>query len=153
MKAAKSTYAVVDTMVLQKANAPITKPPGPASEFRKRLELLKQLQRGHFTALISAQLLHEYKKQLSEPRNDYTKTFFELLADPQKRKENYHKPWSARRREDLAKCRFPGEDEHVLRTAFMEDNPSTIYTEEKRMLKSEACVWMRFRVQIRNPVA
>ncbi len=71
--------SVIDTTVLQKANATIIKAPRERSLFVKRIELLTEIQKGTRTVLISKPLLAEYERQVKSPRNDYIKLFLELL--------------------------------------------------------------------------
>lgn len=139
---------VIDTSVLQKANAKITKPPKEKRLFAKRVRLLDEIQRGLRIVLISRALLAEYERKLPSPRNDYIKAFFELLADPQRRTENYSK-WPGHLRKKARGCRYPVEDDHVLRTAIR-PAPTTIVTEENRMLRADECIYRKFRVHIRT---
>lgn len=137
-----------DTTVLQKANAEITVPPPPSSVFVRRINLLLDVQEGRKTVLISRRLLVEYEQKLPSPRNDFIRAFFELLADPARRIENWVN-WPGRHREKARKCRYPSEDDHVLRTAIR-PNPSVIVSEEKRMLDANSCIYRAFRVHIRG---
>ena len=137
---------VVDTSVLQKANATINQPPDPRSLFTKRVELLVALHEGRRAALISKQLLAEYERKLPSPRNDYVRLFFELLADPARRVYNYV-TWPSREREKARRCRYPVHDDPVLRTAIRPQR-STIVTEDGAMLRAETCVYREFRVRI-----
>lgn len=140
---------VIDTTVLQKANATINKPPRKASLFVKRVNLLLDIQGGKRTVLISEKLLDEYKRKLKSPRNDYVKAFFELLADPDRCIRNWAN-WPSRLQEKARACRYPAEDDHVLRTAVQpgKKSRSTIITEEGRMLKADACIYREFKVHI-----
>ena len=147
-----SKPCVVDTMVLRKANAALTKQPHQHRDFSRRLALLSRIQRSELQVLISEKLIHEYRQQIEEPRNDFVKSFFELLLDPAKSKPNYHKPWSGKERQAQHDCRFPPEDVHVLRTAVLTDHPSTIFSEEERMLKTDACIHRRFSVHVSDPI-
>ncbi len=94
-----SKPCVIDTMVLRKANAALTKQPQQHRDFAKRLALLSRIQQAELQVLYSQKLLHEYRQQIEEPRNDFVKSFFELLLDPAKSKLNYHKPWSGKERQ------------------------------------------------------
>lgn len=143
---------VVDTMVLRKANAKLEKTPEEGRQFRKRIELLRRVQRAELQVLISRALLQEYREQVREPRNEYVKSFFEIILDPARHRLNYCQPWSGQRRQARRDCRFPAEDEHVLRTAVLGDERSTIYTEEARMLQTDRCIYRELRVHVRNPV-
>ena len=142
---------VLDTTVLQKANAPLLHEPGKHSLFRRRIRLLEQINRGKLGILISKQLLDEYKRQVKEPRNDYVRAFFELLvsAGDSRCVWNYA-AWTGQRREHARHCRFPKEDDHVLQTAIR-SQPTTIFSEENRMLRADACIYRRLRVRIRAP--
>lgn len=147
-----SKPCVIDTMVLRKANAALTKQPRQHRDFAKRLALLSRIQQAELQVLYSQKLLHEYRQQIEEPRNDFVKSFFELLLDPAKAKLNYHKPWSGKERQAERDCRFPPEDGHVLRTAVLPNQPSTIFSEEERMLSTDACLYRHFSVHVLNPV-
>lgn len=139
---------VIDTTILVAANQMLTAPPRANSRFRRRLDLLAKLRKGVITVLISERLLHEYKKQIPRPRNDFVDTFFKLLLDSGGAIYNYAQ-WRGGDRQKARNCRFPREDDHVLRTAWR-DNPSTILTEEQRMLNADACIYREFRVHIRD---
>jgi hypothetical protein len=139
---------VIDTTVLQKANAAITVRPGRQSRFARRLRLLSQIRDGHITVLISARLLTEYRKQVKSPRNDFVRLFFEILDDPGRAVYNWSH-WSGREREAAQRCRFPREDVHVLRTATR-PHATTIVTEEHRMLRADACLYRELRVHVRD---
>jgi len=139
---------VVDTTVLQKANAAITEPPGRRSKFVRRLELLDQIQAGEITVLFSKRLLTEYQTHVKRPRNDFVKLFFEVLDDPGRAVYNWAK-WSGQERDNARRCRFPREDYHVLRTAIR-PNATTIVTEEERMLKTDESLYRAFRVHVRD---
>ena len=142
---------VVDTGVLQKANAPLGPSVRERSKFARRLDLLARLKRGSLKAMISATLLAEYRKQVPKPRNDYVRAFFELVADPRRRVLNWCRS-SGQFRSHARKCRFPPEDDHVLRTAVC-DTGSTILSEERRMLVTDACIHRRLRVHVLDPTA
>ena len=139
---------VVDTIVLQKANAPITKPVARGSQFARRLAVLQDIREGRLVPLHSRQLVQEYEEHVKEPRNEFVKAFFELLDDVRRATYNWH-PWTGAVREKARKCRFPREDHHVLRTAIR-GTPSTIITEEKRMLRTDACIYRELRVHVRG---
>lgn len=146
------SLCVVDTMVLRKANAPLTASPREGRAFAKRVALLGRIHRDELRVLFSKRLMKEYREQVREPRNDFIKAFFELLTGPETARENWP-PWPGRRKEAQSKCRFPNEDTHVLRTAFVEGESSTIFTEEERMLRTDACVYREFRVHISDPTS
>lgn len=139
---------VIDTTVLVAANKMLTAPPRANSKFRRRLDLLAQLRDGVITVLISERLLHEYKRQIPRPRNDFVDAFFKLLLDSGSA-INHYAQWRGGDRDRARYCRFPREDDHVLRTAWR-DNPSTILTEEQRMLSADACIYREFRVHIHD---
>jgi len=138
---------VVDTTVLQKANAPIGGPPNRRNIFRKRIALLEKLMRQELIALYSQKLMNEYLRQLPDPRNDYIRAFFEILTQPGRAIHNWHHPWKSDA-DDARRCHFPFEDDHVLRTAIHHAQPSVIYTEEARMLTAHRCVYRKFQVGI-----
>jgi len=142
---------VVDTGVLQKANAPIGGNLRERSKFKKRLDLLFRLKRHQLTVLISKQLLAEYERQVPKPRNDFIRAFFELLANPGGALANWCR-WSGSNRSHASACRFPPEDYHVLRTAIHPAG-STILSEEGRMLVTDACIYRRLRVHVIDPTA
>ncbi|MBI4864166.1 MAG: hypothetical protein HY815_28510 [Candidatus Riflebacteria bacterium] len=140
---------VIDTTVLQKANAAIHQPPRSDSLFVRRVALLNEIHEGKKIVLWSNKLLAEYRRQVRIPRNDFVRLFFELLADP--RRARYHwASWSGRDEEKARRCRYPREDDHVLRTAARPDG-STIVTEERRMLQADVCIHRAFRVHIKLP--
>jgi len=138
----------IDTSVLQKANAPITQRLRSRSQFVRRIELLRDIQQRRKIVLISRQLLAEYERNVASPRNDFVRAFFELLADPQRCVKNWV-GWPGRHREKARRCRYPEHDDHVLRTAIR-PNPSTIVTEEQRMLAADSCIYRQFRVHIES---
>ena len=140
---------VVDTSVLQKANALITVSPGVQSIFRKRLNLLRRIKEGELVVLISPQLQHEYKQQIKSPRNEYVKVFFDILDSRGRCIPNWEKRWSGKR-DQARRCRFPAEDDHVLRTAIR-PHSTTIFSEEGRMLVADRCIYRNLRVHIRRP--
>jgi len=144
-----ASFVVVDTCVLQKANAPISMNPGERTKFRKRLVLLSNLYQGRFVALISERLLSEYRDKVPLPRNDFIRAFFELLDQPNRAITNWCR-WSGQYRSHARKCRFPPEDYHVLRTAIYKSE-STILSEERRMLDTDACIHQRLRVHVIDP--
>jgi len=138
----------IDTSVLQKANALVTKRPRPTSVFARRIRLLRDVFAGRRTVLISRRLLAEYRSKLPSPRNDVILAFFAFLADPARpnRIENWPR-WRGSDREKARKCRFPAHDNHVLRTAIR-PNRSAIITEDSRMLQADKCIYRDFRVHI-----
>ena len=140
---------VVDTGVLQKANAPVGLEVRERSKFAKRLELLSRLRQGDLRVLISKKLLAEYRRQVRMPRNDYIRAFFELLADSGGAVWNWCR-WSGQYRSHAIACRFPREDYHVLQTAVC-DSGSTILSEEPRMLVTDTCIHRKLRVHVIDP--
>ncbi|MCY2928491.1 MAG: hypothetical protein NTV86_03180 [Planctomycetota bacterium] len=140
---------VVDTVVLQKANAPVSGDVNTRSKFAKRLKLLAGLRDRRLTVLISEKLLAEYRKQIPTPRNDYLKAFFELLAYPGVAVRNWSS-WSGYNRSHAAGCRFPREDYHVLRTAICQAG-ATILSEEHRMLVTDKCIHRKLNVHVIDP--
>jgi hypothetical protein len=139
---------VVDTTVLQKANAPITKPVARGSQFARRLAILRAILEGEIVALYSSRLVHEYEQHVKEPRNDFVRAFFELLDDVGRATYNWHR-WTGAVRDKARKCRFPREDYHVLRTAIR-GTPSAIITEEQRMVGTDACIYRELRVHVKG---
>jgi hypothetical protein len=139
---------VIDTTVLQKANAPITPSVRRGPSFAKRIKILEDIRRGVTVVLYSSRLIAEYQKQIPRPRNDYIKAFFEILADPRRSIRNWPR-WTGSHMAKARKCRYPHEDRHVLRTAIRPD-PSVIISEEARMLATDACVYREFRIHIRG---
>ena len=142
---------VVDTTVLQKANAALTAPPREHALFRHRVRLLGHIRDGQLTVLMSDRLLAEYRRQVKSPRNDYIRAFFEILDDPTRHTRNWEKRWGGGRQEPARKCRYPEHDDHVLRTAIRPGNNTTIFSEDKRMLDADACIYGHFRVHIHDP--
>ena len=142
-----ASECVVDTTVLQKANAPLTQTKrGPG--IIARLRLLEHIREGKATLLWSKRLVYEYSQRVATPRNDYIKVFLALIADGNAIM-NYAK-WPTRLQEKARKCRYPAEDDHVLRTAIR-PNGSTIFSEEKGMLSANECIYRHFRVRISEP--
>ena len=138
---------VVDTMILQKSNAALTRQPRDGRFFVRRVRLLTDINAGSVKVLISGKLLSEYRRQIQSPRNEYVKTFFELLDRPDRVIWNWTKRWPGGRRAAARDCHYPGEDIHLLRTAIREVD-SEIVTEEDRLLRVDACIHRRFRVHI-----
>jgi hypothetical protein len=143
---------VVDTMVLQKSNAPLENTPRANRQFSKRVELLASVVSGEQRLLYSAKLIQEYSRQVAEPRNDFVRLFLQLLTDGGNAVANWPK-WPSGIRDKMFRCRFPAEDEHVLRTAWLPGERSTLYTEEGRMLNCRACILRTFGVDTENPAA
>jgi hypothetical protein len=142
---------VIDTMVLQKANAPLQNEPGERSQFVHRLALLKAIQRGDLTVLISKRLQIEYNEHIRAPRNTFIQGFLALLTAPNGPVQpNWDRNWTSNQQR-ARKCRFPPEDDHVLRTAILEREESTIYTEEDRMLRTDECIHRQLAVHVSPP--
>ena len=137
---------VIDTMVLQKANAPLTDAPIPGRRFAKRLAILQDLSSGTLRAVVSKQLIAEYQRQVPSPRNEFVTAFFAILSDPTRYIVNWAR-WSGALRANASNCRFSIEDTHVLRTA-VRDTATAIVTEEKRMLKAAGCIHRQLGVSI-----
>ncbi|MBI2899746.1 MAG: hypothetical protein HYY17_06145 [Planctomycetes bacterium] len=148
----KRREAAIDTTVVQKASALIGHPPREGSQFVKRLALLEGAIAGRFAILISKKLRAEYGRQVHKPYNDWMTRFLAFLDSPGGPIWNWRKQWSGADREKARRCRYPAEDDHVLRTAIRPSR-SEILTEELRMLQADACIYRAFRVHIRNPVA
>lgn len=144
--------AVVDTTVIRRANVALSSGRGKATLLSKRLKLLCRIQENKLIVLISPRLLYEYKQQIKSPMNEFVRAFFELLAAPHGKSviTNWKRPWSGSDRAKAARCRFPNEDKHVLRTA-VRGHRTTIYTEEGRMLITNACLYREFKVHVFSP--
>jgi len=143
---------VVDTMVLRKANAVIQSTPTQTRDFAKRILLLQNLRTGEFRLLFSKKLLSEYRSQVLEPRNDYVKAIFDLMTlVPGNARHN----WAPRKQivQTMQDCRFPAEDEHLLRTAALDDDISVLFTEEGRIMQCDIAKLKRcLGVAVENPV-
>ena len=139
---------VIDTVILQKANAPIIKKPRANSEFARRVSLLEKLARGTAFILYSPALLHEYGEHIKEPRNEFVKLFLELLASSKHAARNWHSPWSGGERARARGCRYPSHDDHLLRTAIRLAEGTTIYSEDRPLLRTNQCIYRTFRVRI-----
>jgi hypothetical protein len=142
---------VIDTVIIQKANARLKNEPGAKRLILRRVRLLQRIQRGEFRALKSRTLIAEYRRQLPEPRNDFVRAFLELIDHPTRSMLNWKPRWSGADREAARGCRFPAEDDHVLRTAIQKAAVTTIFSEEARMIGADACIYRRFGVHIRDP--
>lgn len=140
---------VIDTTVLQKANAPLTKAPRVGSQFLKRLQLLQRIQAGALLVLISPKLVAEYRRQIARPRNDFIGAFFAILEG--RAIPNWKHRWSGSEREKARRCAYPVEDDHVLRTAIRPQSTTLILTEETQMVDADECIYRHFRVHIANP--
>jgi predicted nucleic acid-binding protein len=144
--------AVVDTNVLQKANAAIENQPRSGRKFLKRLELLKAIHGGTIKILVSRKLLNEYRQQIREPRNLYVQNFFALLTQPDGVVLNWTS-WSGQVREKASRCRFPNEDRHLLRTAICPNERTQIISEEIRLLRTDTCIYREFSIHVIDPTA
>jgi len=140
-----SRRVVVDTCVLQKANAPMRNAPRAGREINERIDLLKKLADGSLTPAWSATVLREYLEHVPEPRNDFMRAFFEILGRVPPTWTRLTGAQEAR----LGRCRYPPEDKHLLRTAC--PGPATIATEEGRLLRVDGPVHQYFQVHIRAP--
>lgn len=139
---------VVDTMVLRKANASLANAPIASRDFSHRLALLKRIIAGAEVPLHSQKLLAEYGRQVLSPRNDYVRTFVEVLL--RIGRENWP-PWRGSEEARFKKSRFPAEDRHVLRTSYVKGDRTTLYTEEGRILKRKAATLLHFDVSVVDP--
>jgi hypothetical protein len=140
---------VVDTVVLQSANASLAHEPKAGRKRRGRLRLLRTISDGMLVVLYSQRLIAEYRARVREPRNDHIRAFFELLTS-ERAVPNWASLTGSEHDVALKKCRFPQEDLHVLRTAYCGDE-TTIFTEEARMLRTDRCIHREFSVHVREP--
>jgi hypothetical protein len=143
---------VIDTTVVFRANVPLAKDRAQARLLARRIALLKRVQDGLDVVLMSERLLHEYTRQVLPPKNELLKAFLEVLTSQDGGRViwNWKQPWSGGDRSKARSCRFPEEDDHVLRTAIR-DASTTIYSEEGRMTKADRCIYRAFRVHINEP--
>ena len=143
--------AAIDTTVIRKANVRFDGSRESAKKLKKRLVLLEEIQDGKVLVLISQALVHEYAQQIRSPKNLYVNAFLEFLTKPSSGVlQNWEKRWSTAKQEKARKCRYPSEDDHVLRTAIR-PHASNIFTEEQRMLNADKCIYKEFRVHIDEP--
>jgi hypothetical protein len=142
----------LDTTVVFRTNVPIDGDRADAKLLSKRLEILKRIRNGQDSVLISERLLHEYVQQVVPGKNDFVRAFLEIVASPDGSRVilNWKKAWSGGERDRARKCRYPKEDDHVLRTAIR-DTATTIYSEEGRMTQAHPCVYKEFGVRITAP--
>ncbi len=147
-----ASEAALDTTVLQRANVVIGPTKAGAALLSRRLTLLQFICQRQLCILISKRLAHEYVRQLKTIKNDFVKAFIELVTTPDGKHVilNWKTRWSGGDRGRARGCRYPAEDDHVLRTAIR-GHPTTIYTEEGRMLNADACIYQEFRVHIKEP--
>jgi hypothetical protein len=142
------SLCVVDTVVMQSANAPLDTAPTEGRTIVRRLELLRRISRGEIQLLWSKRLLKEWADHVPEPRNDFVRAVLELLTNGHGQ-HNWRTPWTGGIRADIAECRYPGHDSHLLRTAILDDDRSYLVTEENRLSTCRACVSRKFNVSIR----
>jgi hypothetical protein len=142
----------IDTTVLVRGNVELTPERAAATRQAARVGLLRRVNGGKAAVLISPQLVAEYARQVPEPRNEFVRLFLELITKPDGSYvvSNWRKPWTHSDRARMHECRFPSEDDHVLRTA-VRDQRTTIYSEEERMLRAHPCIRRRFDVVISAP--
>ena len=142
---------VIDTSVLQKANAPITGPVRARSRFARRVRLLEDIRAGRRVVLYSEKLVDEYHRQVKTPRNLFVAAFFEILSNPGQSAAralyNWATRWPLSEQHEARKCRYPKHDDHDLRTAIP-DRPTTIVSEDGGMIQADACIYRYFRVHI-----
>jgi hypothetical protein len=138
--------AAIDTMVLQKSNAEVAKRPRENSRFVARIRILKRATGGDIVPLYSARLIQEYRRQVPTPRNDSVRAFLDGLE--RNGILNWKNPWTGTDRDNMRSCRFPGEDEHVLRTAATHGERTHLISEENRILTKKTCVKRKFNVAI-----
>jgi hypothetical protein len=143
-KQKKPRRCVLDTNVLQKANAAITTAPREGAKFVRRVNLLQKIAEGAFLVMYSRSLLNEYDRQIREPRNDYIRAFLEILS--KSAETNWHQRWRGDR-DTARRCRYPQHDDHVLRTAIHAEG-SDLFSEEQGVLAARKCIQREFRVVI-----
>jgi|SRR6267378_1939868 len=144
--------AAIDTTVLRRANVALEGNRASAKLLARRLSLLQRIQRREITILLSKRLLQEYREQLPIPLNEFVRAFLEIVTTPDGRHVlmNWKNPWSGGDRSRARGCRFPEEDDHVLRTAIRGQR-TAIYSEENRMLMTDDCIYREFRVHVQEP--
>jgi hypothetical protein len=144
--------ATLDTTVLRRANVALQGNRAAAALLARRLSLLQRIRLCEICVLVSPRLIREYREQLATPQNDFIRAFIELVTRPDGAHAviNWRVPWSGGDRSRVRRCRYPAEDDHVLRTAIR-DQPTTIYSEEGRMLRADTCIYKEFRVHILEP--
>lgn len=146
------TEVAIDTTVVFRSNVALTASRADARRLSRRLTLLRRIDRHEIVALISLSLLQEYVDHVVPAQNEFTKAFLELVASPDGSRVilNWKNSWSGGERSRARRCRYPVEDDHVLRTAIR-TTPTTIYCEEARMLAADGCVYREFGVHILEP--
>lgn len=148
---ARPRECVIDTVILQRANAPLAHQPGARSRFRHRIELLTKIRLGRLVVLYSEKLHQEYRGHVRQFRNEFVRTFFELLTSPGGRTILNWKPhWSPGEQATARNCRFPQHDDHLLRTAIR-PTASLIITEDAPLLTTDSCIYRNFRVHVWLP--
>jgi hypothetical protein len=142
----------LDTTVLRRANIALQGDRITATRLARRITLLHRIQARQVCLLISTRLAVEYRDQLLPVQNEFIRAFLDLATRPDGHHVvmNWKESWSGGDRDRARNCRYPAEDDHVLRTAIR-DQPTTIYTEEGRMLSVDACIYQEFGVHIREP--
>ena len=141
-----SRRVVVDTCVLQKANAPMQAEPRVGRDIVARIGLLRKFSDGTLTPAWSAALWREYQEHVPEPgRNDFIVAFYALLA----RTSPTWTKLTGAQRSRLGQCRYPPEDKHLLQTAL--PGPAAIATEEDRLLRVDRPVHQYFQVHVKLP--
>jgi hypothetical protein len=145
----KRAKVAVDTTVLQKANASIVNAPHENRLFFLRISLLTRFVNEEMIALWSPRLHAEWKEKLKEPRNEFTKAFFEIITSD-KALLNYAKPWGGSEMQRMTKCRYPRHDIHLLRTAFIKEERTHLVTEENPILLTATCVKREFDIAIKD---
>lgn len=142
----------LDTTVLRRANVELEGTRAAATLMAKRLALLTRIRKGEISVLVSLRLVHEYLDQVRPSKNEYIRAFLEIVTRPDGKHVilNWKGRWSGGERARVARCRYPNEDHHVLRTAIRPD-PSVIYSEEDRMLRADKCIYREFQVHIKKP--
>lgn len=149
----KSIPCVVDTNVLHHANRQHF---GSDLEARRklarRLALLREIKEGHRPLLISRRVVQEYREHLRGPFNDYVQEFLSIaVSGATPISHNWVKLTGAERDRALKTCRFPAEDLFLLRTAYLKDRTTVIFSEERRVTKTDSCTHRYFSVHVRDP--
>jgi hypothetical protein len=142
----------LDTTVLRRANVALQGDRATANLLARRLTLLRRIRAKEICVLVSQNLIQEYSRQLLPFQNDFVRSFLELVSKPDGARVvvNWKVPWSGGDRSRARGCRYPAEDDHVLRTAIR-NQPTIIFSEEDRMLRTDACIYREFRVHIQRP--
>lgn len=135
---------VVDTTVLQKANAAITVAPGAGKEIQDRFRLLQRIQSGELQPMYSKKLEGEWRTKVKEPRNDFVQAFYALVVNGVAEFNWAH--WRGSDDDRLAKCKFPMEDKHLVRTAVRDGERTYVVSEEERVTRGAKCVQRCFNV-------